>query len=374
MLQQKSRLIWLKASDANTRYFHRSIKGRWRRNQINSLLVNGVELTGVEELKDWAANYFRELFIEERWQRPLLDGVNFKSLAPTDMASLTKSFTEEEVRSAVWECDSAKAPGPNGFNFGFIKSGWEVLKTDILSYLEDFHQNGKLVRGSNASFIVLVPKAKNPQKIEEYRPISLIGCMYKILSKVLANRLSRVLEGIIGEQQSVFIRGRQLVDGVVVANEGFSMSRGLRQEDPLSLYLFLIIAEGLNDDTLMMGGATKDNVWTTKCIMRAFELASGLKINYGKSSFIGVNVDKAWEQRISYLLNCRVGSLPSRYFGIPLGDGGSTRFWSDTWVGGKELSNVFPRLFLLAADKNCTVQDMGEWTNGNWTWKLKWRR
>ncbi|GLT95879.1 hypothetical protein SLE2022_135360 [Rubroshorea leprosula] len=61
-------------------------------------------------------------------------------------------------------------------------------------------------------------------------------------------------------------------------------------------------------------------------------------------------------------------------FSMSLGDGGSTRFWSDTWVGCRELSNVFPRLFLLAADKNCTVQDMGEWTNGNWTWKLKWRR
>ncbi|GLT86821.1 hypothetical protein SLE2022_049350 [Rubroshorea leprosula] len=69
----------------------------------------------------------------------------------------------------------------------------------------------------------------------------------------------------------------------------------------------------------MMGKATEENVWTTKCIMRAFELVSGLKINYGKSSFIGINVDNLWDRGMASLMNCKLGSVPCKYLGIPLG-------------------------------------------------------
>jgi hypothetical protein len=93
------------------------------------------------------------------------------------------------VHAAVWDCDSYKSSGPDGINFGFMKEFWPELKGDIMRFITEFHRNGKLTRCINSTFIALIPKIDNPQKLNDFRPISLVGSMYKILAKVLANRL-----------------------------------------------------------------------------------------------------------------------------------------------------------------------------------------
>ncbi|GKV31782.1 hypothetical protein SLEP1_g40447 [Rubroshorea leprosula] len=416
MWQQKSRMLWLKEGDANTKFFHRSVKGRWRRNEVNSIRINGVQLIEVETIKQETAKYFQDLFAEEQWSRPKLDGISFKQISRTDNETLIAAFSEQEIKEAIWDCDSSKSPGPDGFNFRFVKTMWEVIKFDVINFVQEFQEHGRLVRGSNASFIVLIPKTENPQGIEEYRPISLIGVMYKIIAKLLANRLRKVLPMVIGEQQMAFLEERQLAEGVVIANEvidevkrkkmksflfkadfekaydkvcwefieymmlrmGFNATwrkwiqeclksssisilingsptkqfpvyKGIRQGDPLSPFLFLIVAEGLNglvssavekgwykgvpigsggtmvthlqfaDDTLFFGEATEDNIWVIKCIMRTFELASGLKINFRKSELMGVGVDKSWSGKMAYRLYCKEGELLVKYLGIPIG-------------------------------------------------------
>ncbi|GKV45963.1 hypothetical protein SLEP1_g52987 [Rubroshorea leprosula] len=396
MLQQKSRKVWLAKGDANTKFFHNC-----------------------------------DIFTEEKWMRPSIEGTEFKKISSTDNVFLTAPFSEEEIKSVVWDCESSKAPGPNGFNFKFIKSEWETIKGDVIEFLHEFQKNGKLVKGLNTSFIVLVPKVENPQKIEEYRPISLIGGIYKILAKLLANRLKKVLVGIVGEQQMAFLNGRQLMDGVVIANEvidevkkkkkeafllkidfekaydkvswsfldfmlqrmgfsnmwrkwimeclsssmvsvlvngsptrQFSITRGLRQGDPLSLFLFLIIAEGINglvvkavekgflegvevgnkgfkvthlqyaNDTLLFGKAIDENVWALKSILRSFELVSGLKINFNKSQLIGIGAKEEWLEKMAWVLCCKKGCLPFKYLGIPIGGRcGKLSFWKPVLEG-----------------------------------------
>lgn len=79
------------------------------------------------------------------------------------------------------------------------------MKDEIVKMMAEFHCNGKIVKGMNPSFIVLIPKKERCDSLEDYRPISLIGCLYKIISKVLALRLSKVMESIISFNQSAFI-------------------------------------------------------------------------------------------------------------------------------------------------------------------------
>ncbi|KHN41454.1 LINE-1 reverse transcriptase like, partial [Glycine soja] len=232
----------------------------------------------------------------------------------------------------------------------------------------------------NASFLALIPKVKHPQTFDDYRPISLIGCMYKVIAKLLANRLRNVISDLIDERQTAFIKDRHILHGIVILNEvieeacrskkptmifkvdfekaydsvswgfldymlqrmgfcpkwrhwistclssatisilvngsptkEFAPTRGLRQGDPLAPLLFNIVGEGITglmreaiqknlyrsymvgktkeptnilqyaDDTVFVGEAVWENVLVLKAMLRGFELASGLKINYAKS-------------------------------------------------------------------------------------------
>lgn len=102
-----------------------------------------------------------------------------------------------------------KSPGPDGFNFNFFFRGfWELLKEDFVDMFKEFYLNSKLVHRLNSSFISLIPLA-----IEEFRPISLISGVYKVVAKVLASRLSKGLEEVFSINQSAFIGERNILDG-----------------------------------------------------------------------------------------------------------------------------------------------------------------
>lgn len=95
----------------------------------------------------------------------------------------------------------------------------------------------------SSSFVALIGKKKNPQELVDFGPISLIGCIYKIISKILASRLKGVLPGIISTTQTAFLKGRQILDGVLVANEVINYAK--KKKKPL--YLFKVDFEKAYD-------------------------------------------------------------------------------------------------------------------------------
>jgi hypothetical protein len=196
---QQSRALWLKEGDANSKYFHSVMSSRRRSNAISSIHVDGVTLEGVSSIRQAVFTHFASHFKASYVERPGVGNLLFRTLSVGDRSSLTKPFSEAEVRAAIWDCDSFKSPGPDGINFGFYKDFWEELKGDVMRFVSEFHRNGRLSKGLNSTFIALIPKLDSPQRLNDYRPISLVGSLYKILAKVLANRLRLVIGSVISE-------------------------------------------------------------------------------------------------------------------------------------------------------------------------------
>ncbi|KAL4383180.1 hypothetical protein GQ457_15G018340 [Hibiscus cannabinus] len=144
---------------------------------------------------------------------------HFNCISSGQQAYLEAEFTEEEVWRAISSSDSNKAPGPDGLNMGFFKRFWPQLKVTIMKAFDYFHRGKNWEEGFNHSFITLISKKGCPESLEDYRPISLVGGIYKILSKVIAGRLKCCMETVISNSQFAFIQGRQILDCSFIANE-----------------------------------------------------------------------------------------------------------------------------------------------------------
>ena len=123
---------------------------------------------------------------------PKLDGVPFPSLSVEENERLIAPFSLFEIESVVKESDGDKSPGSDGYNFAFIKEFWYLIRDEVRIMFDQFHANGVLPRGMLAFFVILIPKVSSPLELKDYRPISLLGCLYKLLAKVLARRLAGV--------------------------------------------------------------------------------------------------------------------------------------------------------------------------------------
>lgn len=136
-----------------------------------------------------------------------------------DNDRLTAPFSLDEIKKATFQLGRDKAPGPDGFNLTFYQRFWEVIKEDLVNIFTDLF-NGTLDSGPmDYSYVCLVPKKEGAKSASEFRPISLINGVQKIVSKVLANRLEGMMDAIISPTQAAFLKGRSIMDSFVTASE-----------------------------------------------------------------------------------------------------------------------------------------------------------
>nr|GEZ65497.1 RNA-directed DNA polymerase, eukaryota, reverse transcriptase zinc-binding domain protein [Tanacetum cinerariifolium] len=148
----------------------------------------------------WSYGNLREKVIE--WKEKL------QTVSNEDVEIMVRSMSDEEVKDALFDICDNKAPGPDGYTAKFHKKAWSIVGNDVCNAVKEFFRLGRMFSEINATLITLVPKSSTPQKVSDYRPISCCNVLYKIVSKILTNKIKHALCELANPSQSAFIPGR----------------------------------------------------------------------------------------------------------------------------------------------------------------------
>jgi hypothetical protein len=140
-------------------------------------------------------------------------------VTPSMNEVLLAEYTDDEVITALNRIGGLNAPGPDGMPAIFFKKIWETVGAKVKAEVMSVLNGGDLPSGWNDTTIVLIPKVKNHARLKDLRPICLCNVLYKIIYKVLANRLRGLLDEIISLNQSAFVPRRLITDNVLLAYE-----------------------------------------------------------------------------------------------------------------------------------------------------------
>lgn len=180
--------------------------GIWHsdRNEVGNLLVD----------------HFKHLYTSSQpTLTPQLSSLFSPMVCTGNNFSLCKIPDVLEILSAVKQLGPAKAPGPDGITAAFYQRYWTTVGSLVIGMVQKFFQSGYLLKQMNHTFVALIPKVNNPTKVEQFRPIALCNVCYKVISKILANRLKAIFPTLISPTQSAFVPGRLIQDNSIIATE-----------------------------------------------------------------------------------------------------------------------------------------------------------
>ncbi|GJU67009.1 RNA-directed DNA polymerase, eukaryota [Tanacetum coccineum] len=412
---QKVKIKWAIEGDENLKFYHSVLNKKRGQLAIRGVLVDGVWMESPILVKSEFLSHFKKRFDQPQENRLRME-MDFPNRINSDQKEdLEREISKEEIKRAVWDCGTDKAPGPDGFTFGFYRRYWNLIESDVVDAIACFFNQGQIPKGGNSSFIALIPKVLNANMVKDFRPISLIGSLYKIIAKILANRLVMVLGDLVNEIQSAFVANRQILDGPFILNElvqwckkkkkqsmvfkvdfekaydsvrwdfvddilkkfgfgekwcrwiqsclrssrgsvivngsptkEFQFYKGLKQGDPLSPFLFILVMESLHvsfqrvvdaglfkrivlapsfhlshmfyaDDAIFMGQWSEYNIDTIVHVLDCFHRASGLRINMAKSKLMGISVDGVRVEQAAAKIGCVTLKTPFTYLGACVG-------------------------------------------------------
>lgn len=144
--------------------------------------------------------------------------MQFRSSA-TDYSNMLREVTEGEIKKVLFSMPQNKSPGPDGYTVEFFRAAWPILGKDFVVAVQSFFIKGFLPKGINNTVLALIPKTNEAKHIKDYRPISCCNVMYKVISKLLANRLKEILPMAIAPNQSAFIKDRLMMENLMLASE-----------------------------------------------------------------------------------------------------------------------------------------------------------
>ena len=242
-------------------------------------------------MREGVVNVFQQLLSEELDWRADIEGLRLERLSSQEAESLELSFFEEEIHSALMEMNGDKALGLDGFTVAFWQACWDFVKEEILELFKEFYDQSSFSKSLNTTFLVLIPKKGGAKDIEDFWSISLLGGLYKLLAKVLANRLKKVLGKAVYADQNAFVRGRQILYASLIANEVID-SWQKRKEKGLICKLDIEKAyDSINWNFLMrvllkLGFGSRRMEWIWRCISTAkfSVLVNGVPVGFFSSS------------------------------------------------------------------------------------------
>ncbi|PKU64842.1 Putative ribonuclease H protein [Dendrobium catenatum] len=215
---QRAKARWLSNGEDDLGFLYARIKSRGNHNRISELTTTDGTFSTHKEIAIAAISYFKNLYNTPTPCCPYLSNLPAGATIPPHLIlPLIASVTNEEIKTVVFSGPNASSPGPDGFTFSFYKKSWEVIGLYVCNAVKHFFSMGTLPPAAKATAIALIPKHSHASNISDYRPISLCNVLYKIIAKILANRLKEVFPFIIHKSQSGFISNRIASDNIVLA-------------------------------------------------------------------------------------------------------------------------------------------------------------
>ncbi|GFZ13032.1 hypothetical protein Acr_23g0014170 [Actinidia rufa] len=351
---QLAKAKYLKNCDRGTKFFHGLIKSRRAKSSITSITLESRERSNSNsQVSEAFVRYYKGLLGTKGGCTCL----NFdivargRRLDQDQVQNLTQQVTEEEIKMALFAIGEDKAPGPDGYTSCFFKKAWDIVGRDFVEAVMEFFSSGQILRQLNHSVLALIPKSKDADRVEDYRPI--------------ACYLRKAFDSVDWE----FIRGMLIALNfppifigwimTCVTTTSYSLSfngslhgffqgqRGLRQGDPLSPYLFVLCLEYLSrsldelksipdfnfhprcgglkithlayaDDLILLSRGDPTSVSLIMGKLKQFGDCSGLKISLSKSSLYTAGISPGDLETIKGITGFPQGAFPFKYLGIPV--------------------------------------------------------
>ena len=202
-------------------FFHKKTIQRRRVNKVVTIQDDARSwLQDEDEIRTYAVSFFANLYSkEEREYRVYPASNDFPRMTSDMLSTIMQPVNDEEIMRTVFSMHPTKAPGVDGLHAIFYQSQWQVVGPSVCKVVKEVFGGKNIPWELNKTLIVLIPKTNNPTNLKMFRPISLCRVVYKIITKIVTNRLKEVLPYLMGPTQTSFIPGRLITENIVIAQE-----------------------------------------------------------------------------------------------------------------------------------------------------------